>query len=283
MNPVKKNNVMFINNKIMLLVCLLFAGAASAVVPQRYINEVYPTDETIASLSKVINSGRLQDTALADVFRERGIHYFDLRHFDQAIYDFSQAISLNSNYVTAYINRANAYAKLEKYKEAYQDFSSAQKLSGNNKSIYSIRGSLSFFLGRFKDAVADYRYYLRLKPDDMYRMIWLHLSQQYLDKHANSDLETYAKGLDLDVWPGALIKLYIGKVTVEEFLAAFTKNLPNLEPQYLCEGYYYVGQYFLLTGNRKLAKTSFEQAVKSNAKQNIEYDFSVAYLSRLSQ
>jgi len=270
-------------NAVILIASVFFAGIASAVVPQRYIKEVYPIDATIASLTKVINSKRLENTALADVFRERGIHYFDLRHFDKAIDDFSQAISLNANYVTAYINRANAYAKLEKYKEAYRDFDSAQKLSSKNKSIYNIRGSLSFFLGRFNDAVADYRYYLRLKPDDMYRMIWLHLSQQYLDKNTKSDLDVYSKNLDLDVWPGALIRLYTEKVTAEEFLTAFNKNLENLEPQYLCEGFYYLGQYFLLKGDRKRAKLSFEQAVKSNAKQNIEYDFSVAYLSRLSK
>ncbi|NOZ53420.1 MAG: tetratricopeptide repeat protein [Gammaproteobacteria bacterium] len=271
------------HNILMIVFCLFFVGTVSAVVPQRYIKEVYPVDETIASLSKVINSGRLKSTALADVFRERGVHYFDLRHFDKAIDDFSQAISLNRNYVTAYINRGNAYAKLEKYEEAYKDFGIAQTQSDKNKSIYLVRGSLSFFLGRFKDAVADYRYYLGLKPDDMYRMLWLHLSQKYMDKNANSDLESYSKGLDLDVWPGALIKLYTGKVTAEEFLAAFSKNLTNLEPQYLCEGFYYIGQYFLLAGNRQLAKSSFEQAVKSNAKKNIEYDFAVAYLSRLSK
>ena len=266
---------------ILLLTMLGYAGSSLAVVPQRIVNIVYPPDETIASFSKVINAGRLQGTALADVYRERGIHYSDLGHYQEAVADFSNAIDLNSGYVTAYINRANAYAKLEQYKAAYQDFATAQKISPNNPAIYAIRGSLNFLLGRFSDAVADYKYYLSLKPDDMYRMLWLHLSQKYLDINKPSELARYSQNMNLDVWPGALIKLYLGQVGAEDFLNAFKQNLNTMSSEYLCEGFYYLGQYFLLTGNKSLAADSFRQAVKSNARKVVEYEFSLAYLARL--
>ena len=89
--------------------------------------------------------------------------------------------------------------------------------------------------------------------------------------------------MNLDVWPGALIKLYLGQVGPEDFLKAFKKQMNAMSPEYLCEGFYYLGQYFLLTGNKKLAADSFQQAVNSKAKQNIEYEFSLAYLARLRQ
>ena len=263
-----------------LLVCF---NSALAVVPQKVINEVYPLDQTIASFSKVINAGRVQGTALAEIYRERGIHYADLGHYDEAVADFSNAVELNPNYVTAYINRANAFAKLEQYKAAYQDFATAQKLSPTNKSIYAIRGSLNFLMGRFQDAAADYRYYLSLKPDDMYRMLWLHLSQKYQDASKPSDLAKYAQQINLDVWPGALIKLYLGQVGPDDFLKAFKQQMNTMSTEVLCEGFYYLGQYFLLTGNKKLAADSFKQAVNTNAKQNIEYEFALAYLIRLQQ
>lgn len=274
--------------KILQLVIPVFAllacfNSALAVVPQKIINEVYPLDETIASFSKVINAGRIGGTALAEIYRERGIHYADLGHYDKAVVDFSNAVKLNPSYVTAYINRANAYAKLEQYKAAYQDFSTAQKLSPKNKSIYAIRGSLNFLMGRFQDAAADYRYYLSLKPDDMYRMLWLHLSQKYQNANKPSDLAKYSQQMNLDVWPGALVKLYLGQVGPDDFLEAFKKQMNTMSPEFLCEGFYYLGQYFLLTGNNKLASDSFRQAVNTNAKQNIEYEFSLAYLTRLSQ
>ena len=257
--------------------------SAVAIVPQRIVNQVYPVDETVASFTKVINSGRLHGTALAEIYRERGEHYSNLGHYQESISDLSNAIKLNKNYVTAYINRANAYAKLEKYNEAYQDFAVAQQLSPKNKAIYVLRGSLSFLLGKFEDAVADYKYYLSLAPNDMYRMMWLHLSQSYLAKSQTTDLARYTQGLNLDVWPGALIKLYLGQVTAKDYLDAFTKNLVSMKPEYLCEGFYYLGQYMLLTGNRKLAADSFRQAVKSNARKTVEYEFALAYLARLSK
>ncbi|WP_455200096.1 tetratricopeptide repeat protein [Kaarinaea lacus] len=265
---------------IAVLVCL---NRAFAVVPQKIINEVYPLDETIASFSKVINAGRIQGTALAEIYRERGIHYADLGHYDKAVGDFSNAVKLNPGYVTAYINRANAYAKLEQYKAAFQDFATAQKLSPKNKSIYAIRGSLNFLMGRFSDAAADYRYYLSLKPDDMYRMLWLHLSQKYQNINKPSDLAKYSQHMNLDVWPGALVKLYLGQVGPDDFLNAFKKQMNSMSAEFLCEGFYYLGQYFLLTGNKKLAADSFKQAVNTNARQNIEYEFALAYLARLSQ
>ncbi|WP_455375973.1 tetratricopeptide repeat protein [Kaarinaea lacus] len=266
-----------------IMFCVFFLPEAVAIVPQRIVNEVYPLDDTIASFTKVINSQRLEDSALAELYRERGVHYSNLGHFKESIEDLSNAIKLNNNYVTAYINRANAYAKLEKYNEAYQDFATAQRLSPKNKSIYILRGSLSFLLGRFNDAVADYQYYLRLVPDDMYRMMWLHLSQSYMDNSKPTDLAKYTRGLNLDVWPGALIKLYLGQVGPKDFLEAFKTNIGSMKPEFLCEGFYYLGQYLLLTGDRKLAADSFRQAVKTNARKTVEYQFALAYLARLAQ
>ena len=275
----KKQSRLFLS--IMFYVILL--PEAVAIVPQRIVNEVYPLDDTIASFTKVINSQRLEDSALAELYRERGVHYSNLGHFRESIQDLSNAIKLNNNYVTAYINRANAYAKLEKYNEAYQDFATAQRLSPKNKSIYILRGSLSFLLGRFNDAVADYQYYLSLVPDDMYRMMWLHLSQSYQDNSKPTDLARYTRGLNLDVWPGALIKLYLGQVGPKDFLEAFKTNIGSMKPEFLCEGFYYLGQYLLLTGDRKLAADSFRQAVKTNARKTVEYQFALAYLARLAQ
>ena len=262
---------------------MIFLQKAFAIVPQRIVNEVYPIDDTIASFTKVIDSQRLEGSALAELYRERGVHYSKLGHYAESVADLSNAIKLNDNYVTAYISRANAYAKLEKYNEAYQDFATAQRISPQNKTIYILRGSLSFLLGRFADAVSDYQYYLKLVPDDMYRMMWLHLSQSYQDSSRATDLAKYTHGLNLDVWPGALIKLYLGQVGPKDFLDAFKKNIGSMKPDILCEGFYYLGQYLLLTGDRKLAADSFKQAVKTNARNTVEYQFALAYMARLAQ
>lgn len=262
---------------------ILFVSTSFAIVPQRIINEVYPPDETIASYSKVIKSKKLEDSALAELYRERGVHYSKLGQYGKSIADLTDAIKLNNRYVTAYIGRATSYARLEKYNEAYQDFATAQQLSPGNKAIYVLRGSLSFLLGRFSDAASDFKYYLKLVPDDMYRMLWLHLSQSYQNNKQITELASYSRGLNLEVWPGALIKLYLGQVGPDDFINAFKQNLGSMKAEHLCEGFYYLGQYLLLTGERKLAADAFRQAVKSNAKGTVEYEFARAYLVRLAQ
>jgi lipoprotein NlpI len=261
---------------------VVMSPAVLAVVPQRILGDVQPIGSTIASFDKTINSGRLKGDALAQRYWERGMQYANLGHYDKAIADYTSAIKGNSKLIGAYIDRAVGYARLEKYKAAYADLDTVLQVQPNNLRAYATRGTLSFLVGKYEFAAADFKRYLKLKPDDMYRMLWLYLSEKYHDRSAASDVRQFSTNVNLDVWPGAILKLYLGEVEAEAVIKALSKGVPNMNTGHACEAYYYLAQYYLLNNDRQTALELFNKAVATRAKDYVEYEFALAYTRKLS-
>jgi len=266
---------------LIILGILLLVPSANAIVPAKYLGEKLALDATIASYTKLINSNRYHGSDLAQLYWERGRQYTSLRRFEEANQDLSSAIGLKPNYINAYLLRASVRASLQKYKGAYQDYARVLKIDPNNLNVLKFRGALNFVLGKFADAVNDYKLYLRIKPDDLYRIIWLYLSETYKDRTANSSINQYIKGVNLDPWPGAIIKLYVGDITFDDLQKAFRTNQLNMNAGHACEAYFYLGQYFLLNNDRVSAKEYFAKAIKTQATDYIEYKFSLAFIEKL--
>ena len=268
----------------LLLVISLFSGyvcSAAAVVPQRILGQPLPLDATVSSFSKTINSGRLHGLALAQRYLERGNQYGKLGHYDKAILDYTAAIKLTPQMSDAYINRAVAYARLEKYSEAYADLNQVLQLQPTNLRAFVTRGTMNFLVGKYDAAAADFKRYLQLNPKDIYRMLWLFLSEKYHDRNVVTDVQQYSNNVNLDQWPGAILKLYLGEVDADAVIAALAKGVPDMGAGQVCEAYYYLGQYFLLQNQRTKALELFKKAVATKAKTYVEYEFALAYSLKL--
>lgn len=271
----------------LLLVALLSPvigfRTADALVPQRFLGPPAPLNYTITSFTKVINSGRFKNEDLAQLYWERGVQYGQLGYFDKAIIDYSQALQLRPAQTTAWLNRAVAYARLEKYDEAYADLERVSQLDPAHPSLYNTRGTLSFLLGRYPDAIRDFKHYLSLRPADLYRMLWLYLSEKHLNPNAPGEFGRYVAGVNLDVWPGAMLRLFQGQVGVENVLQSLSKNLGGWDAGSRCEAYFYLGQYYLLQHDNSKALQFFREAVKTGATGYTEYEFSLVYADKLAQ
>jgi len=264
-----------------ILGVFLLAHNANAIVPAKYLGDKLASDATIASYTKLINSERYNGSDLARLYWDRGRQYTALRHFEKANQDLSSAIGLKPAYINAYLLRASVRATLQKYKGAYLDYARVLELDPNNLNVFKYRGALNFVLGKFADAVNDYKRYLRIKPDDLYRIIWLYLSETYNNRKAKSTIHQYLNGVNLDLWPGAIIKLYVGDITFDDLQTAFKTNQLSMTAGHACEAYFYLGQYFLLNNDRVSAKKYFAKAIKTQAKDYIEYKFSLAFIEKL--
>jgi len=88
------------------------------------------------------------------IYYNRGTELGQLKRYDEAIADFSRAISMYP-FDLAYGNRATAYFFLGKYREALQDFDRAIVLDPENANSYYGRSMTYRALGNFTAAEHD--------------------------------------------------------------------------------------------------------------------------------
>jgi Flp pilus assembly protein TadD len=100
----------------------------------------------------------------AKAFYNRGIAYSDLGEFQQAITDYDQAIQLNPKFAEAFYNRGNAYRKLGEYKKAIKDYDQAIQLNPNYAKAFYNRGIAHRKLGKEEKAIEDFKTASELDP-----------------------------------------------------------------------------------------------------------------------
>ena len=93
----------------------------------------------IRDYSKVLE---LDSSEIASVHANRGLCYFNLRNYDDAILDISEAITLGVNDEDIYCFRAYAYIQLSKYDDASADYSKALEVNPNNYHVCQMRASV---------------------------------------------------------------------------------------------------------------------------------------------
>jgi len=75
-----------------------------------------------------------------------------------------------------------------------------------------------------------------------------------------------------------MIEVFLGELAPENLIAALEKKDQVRDSGLLCEAYFYLGQYYLLLNNNKLAQRYFNQAVNTGASDYVEYEFAKAFL-----
>jgi|GEM_PF-3861807 len=97
-------------------------------------------------------------------FYERGWQRIDVKDYDGAIADMTQAIKENPKDADAYSSRAIAYGHKKMVSEALADFSQAEVLGGDRARIYTNRGSLYSDIGDTDKALVEYEAATKADP-----------------------------------------------------------------------------------------------------------------------
>jgi tetratricopeptide (TPR) repeat protein len=127
-------------------------------------------------------------SAAANVYLWRGRSYMEIGKFENALADFSQAITLKPT-SQAYVYRGRACTSLHKNDDALADFNQAIAMSPNDALPYRYRASAYLFAKDRAKAFADYQKVIDLDPKwGYYDRAQAYLS---LDDRANalSDLQ----------------------------------------------------------------------------------------------
>jgi len=127
-------------------------------------------------------------TVRAQLFCNRAAALELLSKLEEAVQDCNRALSLDANYLKAYLRRARAYTRMERYEEAVRDYEQAKKIDPENADVRhrlreaklelkkSKRKDYYKLLGVAKDATDD-----QIKK--AYRKLAL---QWHPDKHGHS-------------------------------------------------------------------------------------------------
>ena len=83
----------------------------------------------------------------------------------QAIVEYGNALTLNSRYYGAYLNRAIAYSKYNNLTAALADFSKALELGAPLPQVYNSRGNAYEAAGDLDKAMQQFTRCIELKPD----------------------------------------------------------------------------------------------------------------------
>jgi tetratricopeptide (TPR) repeat protein len=116
---------------IALGVSLIALPALAQTNVQKCVSE--DADVAIAGCTALIQAGGLDTAHMAGVSTIRGNAYSDKEMFDQAVADYSKAISLKPDPI-AYDGRALIYAKQGHKDLAIADFQAAQKLDPTDQT-----------------------------------------------------------------------------------------------------------------------------------------------------
>jgi tetratricopeptide (TPR) repeat protein len=124
--------------------------------------ETYEKKGDYTSAYEVFRKGSVSDTASARLELEWGESYLNNKQFEDALVHFSRAEELGNN--TAIIYKGLTYFNLAKYTEAVAEFDKAIIVNDEYALNYLLRGNAKEALGDKSGAMADYEKVLQLEP-----------------------------------------------------------------------------------------------------------------------
>lgn len=164
---------------INVLIALLFFGAlttfspaAQAAVDKSLIKSQEGSSAllrgrfhlAVAAYDDALKDTNLPAASQAGLYSDRGVAKWRLKRLDEAIADFTKAVSLNPEYAPAYNNRGNVYLEMNCAEDAYKEFDRAVSLAPDFGVAYSNRANASQRLNRLDAAEKDFRKAVELMP-----------------------------------------------------------------------------------------------------------------------
>jgi tetratricopeptide (TPR) repeat protein len=243
----------------------------------------------------------------AVVFNNRGTFHQSQGRYDAAIRDFSQALSIDGEYLQAYLNRGFTRVQGGEAAAAIDDFNAVLDREPGNASALSLRGTARLRSGDFERAIADYTqaverdpanptaradlgfaYFfsgdyetaaaafdqsLTLKPDNEFLKPWrytalMRAGQEGVARSSYASLSS--KPPEQQSWFDALTLHLMGNLTEEQLIGRVESRDARLKDAQICEAYYFIGVRKQTTDPEEAA-AYFRRALRSQAKQLSAY------------
>lgn len=143
--------------RMLVAAIFLLAGNGGAYADRAddCVNSKVP-EQRVGACTWVIRSGNWSGAKLSWAYVNRGLAYDQMRDYESAVDDFTQALLLDPENHRAYNNRANSNRKLGRNRATLSDIENAIIRSPNDYQGYMIRGFANAALGNVRRAHGDW-------------------------------------------------------------------------------------------------------------------------------
>ena len=200
----------------------------------------------------------------AKAYYVRGRFYAQVRQPQKAANDFNQALVLDPKAALPYYHRGEENFKLGHIKESAADFDKFLDLSSDQAPKLWQRGISLYYAGRYEDGQRQFELHQTINSNDVENAVWHFLC---MARRAGID-KARAALLKIEHDPRVpmmqIYALYAAKGSAEDVMKAATagKPSPNELNERLFYAHLYLGLYFDVAGNEKMAREHIVQAAE---------------------
>ena len=213
--------------------------------------------------------------------RLRAVLHLRRRDLKGSFADLDTAIRLNPRNVAALSNRASVHLAVENYAAALSDFDLALSADSGNAATYLARGRAHLFSGALNESIEDFKTAVRLRPSNPYPVIWLHIARVHKGEADSQELDANAKNVARDIWPGAMIDLYLGLLDADAVKAAALSGDHREKVKRHCEATFFLGEWAMHAGQAERARDAMREVIANCGPQEVAYSAAVAELKLL--
>jgi lipoprotein NlpI len=234
-----------------------------------------------SGLAMSLTSLHAQESAAAKY--NQGIEFSKKREHAKAVEAFTAALAANAKQVLANDRRGDAYLKLGKFQEAIADFDVFLTAQPKFAPEHWRRGIALYYAGRHADGVKQFETHKTVNPQDVENAVWHYLC------NVNVVGKEKARGQLIDVTSDTRVpmaeiqKLYAGKLTVDDVLAAARKLDEKTEAGKEARFYahLYIALWYEAEGNTKKVAEHLKPAVEQYEISHYMWDIAKVHLEWL--
>jgi lipoprotein NlpI len=232
--------------------------ADNAALPQR-LRKL--RQELVDKTTETIKGGKLAPSDMVEAYCIRSNALSDLQRFDEALQDANEATRLAPNSTNALGCRALNYFNAGQFDKSIADYSKAVSLGAQQGEIFRMRGLARIYAGRLEDARSDLARASELadKESKTYFDLWLVSVDGRLGTKIPDSIIKRAASEAQGEWPRPALAMLTGAMSPEELLKRMDEKKGDDRQMALAEGYFYLGQHYLVAGDKKTAAVYFQK------------------------
>ncbi|MBB1270172.1 lipoprotein NlpI [Shewanella sp. SR44-3] len=246
----------------------------------------YKLEVTLAKLNEILGTMELTREQRARFHYDRGVIYDSVGLRLLARIDFHQALKLQPDLADAYNFIGIYYTQEGEFESAYEAFDGVLELAPDYDYAFLNRGIALYYGERNELAVQDMQAFYDRDPTDGYRVLWLYLIADAVEKEqAIAELQNHRQQLNDSAWSSVLVDYYLGKLTKEQVFQAAKVDLtkPREYAERLCEAYFYLAKRAAMNKEYQQAANYYRLTLATNIYDFVEHRYARIELAKMKE